>query len=1010
MDIGSFPILSLITFLPLLGALVIAIIPRNNLGRDPRAPPSSRPWPRGSQACGSCSGYDPAGAAGAGFQYVETLDWIPLFGIQYKVGVDGLSVAMVVLTTTLTWISILASISPIKERVKEYMISFLILEVGMLGVFVSLDLFLFYIFWEVVLVPMYLIIGIWGGANRIYATIKFVLYTLVGSLLMLVAILATAFAYQAATGSWDGAFDLQNLAGHGFDRTFQLFAFAAFALAFAIKVPMFPFHTWLPDAHVEAPTAGSVILAGVLLKLGAYGFIRFALPIFPEGAHAFAPLIIVLSVIAIIYGAIVALVQPDLKKLVAYSSVSHMGFVTLGIFIFQEQGMQGAILQMVNHGLITGALFLLVGVIYERTHDRTIAKMGGLGGPVPGLLGGPRVLRLRLGRPARPGRVRRRVPGLRRHLRLQPVDGRGDRLRDDLRRRLPALDAAARPVRPAVRLPAGARPPPDRHAARGDPDAGAAGRPHRRLRPLPGPAPRPRRRVGPDRPRRRRPVARDGDRALTGAPPMSTADLLVIAPLIAAVLVAAAIIVADLIKPGDTVLATGVSLLGVGIVAALVVWVGATPGTAFGGSYRVDALATFLDLLFVAIVGLTILFGPDYLVPRGLPVAEFAAILVFALTGAMLIAGSADLLVLFLGLELMVIPGYLLAGFHKRDALSTEGAIKYFLLGSFSSAIFLFGLAFVWGLTGSTRIADVAAQLALVVQGQAALSAGLAMGLAFLTTGVAFKIAAVPFHYWTPDAYQGSPTPITGYLSVGPKIGAFAVILRVFAEALAPLREEWLIVFFVLATLTMTLGNLVALTQDNVKRMLAYSSIAHTGYMLVGLAAYADGQIEGLEGLLFYSAAYTFMNLGAFAVISALQRRPGVTSRLETFAGLGRREPALGILMVLFLLSLTGIPPTAGFFGKAYVILAAVEAGGWMNLLAVIAVLNAAVAAFYYLRVVVYMYMREPQGEQAPVGHGALLRLGLAITAVMTVTLGLFPGPLLESVGKAAAAVGAALP
>jgi len=257
----------------------------------------------------------------------------------------------------------------------------------MVGVFVALDLFLFYIFWEIVLVPMYLIIGIWGGSNRIYATIKFVLYTLVGSLLMLVAILATAFTFQAATGSWAGAFDFESLrtfsASIGFSDTFQLFAFLAFTVAFAIKVPLFPFHTWLPDAHVEAPTAGSVILAGVLLKLGAYGFIRFGLPLFPEGAQAFAPLIILLSVIAIIYGAIVALVQPDLKKLVAYSSVSHMGFVTLGIFIFQEQGLQGAILQMVNHGLITGALFLLVGVIYERTHDRAIAKMGGLGGPVP---------------------------------------------------------------------------------------------------------------------------------------------------------------------------------------------------------------------------------------------------------------------------------------------------------------------------------------------------------------------------------------------------------------------------------------------------------------------------------------------------------------------------------------------------------------------------------------------------------------------------------------------------
>jgi NADH-quinone oxidoreductase subunit M len=308
------------------------------------------------------------------------------------VGLDGLSLILVVLTTTLTWISILASFRPIQERIKEYMISFLILEVGMIGVFAALDTFLFYIFWEVVLVPMYLIIGIWGGANRIYATIKFVLYTLVGSLLMLVAILATSFSYQARpdnTTGWQGAFDFELLRAFatdpaaGFAPALQLFAFVAFFLAFAIKVPMFPFHTWLPDAHVEAPTAGSVILAAVMLKLGAYGFIRFVLPLFPDASHTFAPVIIVLSLIAIIYGAIVALVQPDLKKLVAYSSVSHMGFVTLGIFIFQEQGMQGAILQMVNHGLITGALFLLVGVIYERTHDRAIARMGGLAGPMP---------------------------------------------------------------------------------------------------------------------------------------------------------------------------------------------------------------------------------------------------------------------------------------------------------------------------------------------------------------------------------------------------------------------------------------------------------------------------------------------------------------------------------------------------------------------------------------------------------------------------------------------------
>jgi NADH-quinone oxidoreductase subunit N len=495
---------------------------------------------------------------------------------------------------------------------------------------------------------------------------------------------------------------------------------------------------------------------------------------------------------------------------------------------------------------------------------------------------------------------------------------------------------------------------------------------------------------------------------------LTAGDLATISPLIVAILTAIAIIVVDMIKPGSTYLAAGTAFIGLALtsVVTLVVGAAATAGTidatAFGGGYTVDALTTFLDILFISVIALTIMFAPDYLTPRGLPIAEFASVLVFAMTGAMLISASTDLLLLFLGLELMVLPGYLLAAYHKTDAYSTEGAIKYFLLGSFSSAIFLFGLAYVWGMTGTTLITGphgILHQLQEIVAGNAPLSPGLAMGLAFLTTGVAFKIAAVPFHYWTPDAYQGSPTPITGYLSVGPKIGAFALILRLFVEALGPLADWWLPVVIVLAALTMTLGNLVALTQDNVKRMLAYSSIAHTGYMLVGLAAYGAGQIDGLEGLLFYGAAYAFMNLGAFAVIAALQKRPGVTSSLETFSGLGRREPRLGVLMTIFLLSLTGIPPTAGFFAKAFVILAAVEAGGPLTILAVIAVINAAVAAFYYLRCVVYMYMRDPTSDAPPLRHGALVWSGLAVATALTLLIGLFPTSLVDIVQNAATAI-----
>jgi NADH-quinone oxidoreductase subunit N len=491
---------------------------------------------------------------------------------------------------------------------------------------------------------------------------------------------------------------------------------------------------------------------------------------------------------------------------------------------------------------------------------------------------------------------------------------------------------------------------------------------------------------------------------------VTSSDLLAISPVGVAVLAACAVLVVDLIRPGRSPWALATAFVGLAAVALAAATapggpLGPAAASAFAGAYSADPLTAFLHLLFVVIVALTVLFAPDYLAPRDLPVAEFAAVLLFALSGAMLIAGASDLLVLFLGLELMVLPGYLLVGYAKRDAYSTEGAIKYFLLGSFSSAIFLFGLVFTWGLTGTTRIAGVSQALA---GGTAALAANpaLAVGLALMSTGVGFKIAAVPFHYWTPDAYQGSPTPVTGYLSVGPKVGAFALIIRLFAEGLAPLRDDWLPVVIALAVATMTLGNLVALTQDNVKRMLAYSSIAHTGYMLVGLAAYGAGQTAGLEGLLFYGAAYAFMNLGAFAVIAAVQKRQGVTAELATFAGLGRREPWLGVLMTLFLISLTGIPPTAGFFAKAYVILAAVQASNpWVQLLAVVAVLNAAAAAFYYLRVVRDMYMVEPVREGSAPSHGRLLWLGLAAAGLGTALLGLMPGPVLDTVRQAAGAI-----
>ncbi|MGH2520087.1 MAG: complex I subunit 4 family protein, partial [Chloroflexota bacterium] len=296
----------------------------------------------------------------ANYQFVEQHAWVSSLGLEYHLGTDGLALLMIFLTGLLSWIAVLSTWNAVQTRVKEYMIAFLLLELGMLGVFCSLDMFQFYVFWEIVLVPMYIIIGVWGGPRRLYAAIKFFLFTFIGSLLMLVAIVALYFEHQRLVGG-PPTLDVTKLAGPNYPLAFQIPVFLAFFAAFAVKVPLWPLHTWLPDAHVEAPTAGSVILAGVLLKLGGYGFLRFSLPILPAAAHKLAPLMIVLATIAILYGAYVSLAQRDWKKLVAYSSVSHMGFVILGVFIFNQQGMEGAILEMFNHGLITGGLFLCVG-------------------------------------------------------------------------------------------------------------------------------------------------------------------------------------------------------------------------------------------------------------------------------------------------------------------------------------------------------------------------------------------------------------------------------------------------------------------------------------------------------------------------------------------------------------------------------------------------------------------------------------------------------------------------
>ena len=381
------PILSIVCYLPLAGALAVILFYKRDDGVKIRR---FATWVALLDFLISLPLWWAFQRDGELFQFRESAAWIEAIGVRYEFGIDGIAMLLVLLTTLLGFIAFLSSWSAIKVREKEYYVFLLLLQTGMLGVFMAMDFFLFYVFWEVMLVPMYFLIGIWGGPRKLYAAIKFFLYTLVGSVLMLLGILALYFYNAGGLLGWEGL---------GNERTFfipqfhdiaaqippdlQFWVFVVFFIGFAIKVPMFPFHTWLPDAHVEAPTAGSVILAGVLLKMGTYGFVRFSLPILPQATWKLLPWLAMISIVGIIYGALVAMAQKDMKKLVAYSSVSHLGFVMLGMFALNPAGINGSVLQMINHGLSTGALFLLVGMIYERRHTRMIADYGGISAEMP---------------------------------------------------------------------------------------------------------------------------------------------------------------------------------------------------------------------------------------------------------------------------------------------------------------------------------------------------------------------------------------------------------------------------------------------------------------------------------------------------------------------------------------------------------------------------------------------------------------------------------------------------
>jgi NADH-quinone oxidoreductase subunit N len=467
-------------------------------------------------------------------------------------------------------------------------------------------------------------------------------------------------------------------------------------------------------------------------------------------------------------------------------------------------------------------------------------------------------------------------------------------------------------------------------------------------------------------------------------------DLLPIAPEMVLVGAAILVLLLDAWRPArNQRLAVGLTLIGLigAAVASVILWRWTGPGTVLGGMVAVDGFSVFFRLLVVVAAAIAVLFSATYLDRTGEARGEYYALLLFAASGMTLLSAAADLIVVFLSLEVLSLCLYVMAGFSRRRLASQEAGMKYFLLGAFSSAFFLYGIALVYGATGTTNIREIAAALGGGGGGSTALALA---GAALLAVGFGFKVAAVPFHMWTPDVYQGAPTPVTAFMAAGTKVAGFAALLRVAITGLAPVVEDLTPALWAVSALTMIVGSVLAIAQTDVKRMLAYSSIAHAGFVLVGVVAF---NALGEAGAMFYLAAYAAMILGAFGVVAVVSRRGEEHTSLVSYEGLYRRSPVLAALLTLFLLSLAGIPPTAGFVAKVLVFQAAVVSGHWA--LVVVAVLASVVAAFFYIRVIVVMYMQEPE-EAEEIRAPAVPAAGLAVAAVVTLVLGVFPSLLLE--------------
>ncbi len=894
---------------------------------------------------------------GGGLQYVTDDLWIADLGVHYKLGVDGLNLWLIALTGLLFAASALWLTLRPPVRASQFSLHFGIAETAVLGAFLAQDLALFVLFFDLMLVPFYFLVGIWGGQDRVAAAIKMVVYTLVGSLLMLAA--AGATAVLSARGGADLSFAFSDLAANRMPESTQKWIFIAFGLAFLIKMPAFPFHGWMPDAYRAMPLPALAVFSGVVSKVAAYGFLKIALPLFPAAAHDFQVVLLVFAVVSILYGSVMAFTQTNVRLILGYSSMAQLGFITLGLFAADNAaaGAQGALLQAVNHGLVVAPMFFVVALLAERSAgSEDIRDMGGIAFRAPVLAG--LFLVAALATLAMPGSanfageflillgtfdskmvfsfiasigvVLASVYALRMYIRtMHNRTGRGRHLVRDVdprRDRAGAADPRDRGVRPVSA--GGAR---QRGARReGRDEAGAAGR--RRRGPGGGPA-----------------VIALFAQAKVSGPPI---DWEAIAPLVALTTAACVVLLVGLAR-APFIRTRAVPLLtvvGLGTTIGLCIWQWGENESIVSNALAMDDFTRLLTLFFcvagIATVGLSWRSAAAAEAGEG----EYYALMLASILGMVILVAAENFVVLFVGFELLSIPLYVLCATHMRREQSLESGLKYLIIGSVGSATLLYGLALLYGATGSTDYSGVAAAAAEVGDDALFLT-----GIALVVAGLAFKASVAPFHQWTPDVYEGAPTPITAFMAVATKAAAFGVLLRLFDVALIGAASTWAPALATLAAVTIVIGNVGALGQSSLKRMLAYSSVAQAGYMLVGVVVSTR---LGVQATIFYLGAYLVMNIAAFAVIAVRERETDTGDDISSLYGLGAARPALAWPMTIAMLSLAGFPATAGFFGKLYLIQAAVDNEyAWLG---VAIVLGSAISLVYYLRVVAAVWMRSP--------------------------------------------------